>query len=68
MSQETLPQLRIRKVYFGASDKRFGTINLAKENNFNHKCEVESGVLKKECEDLLKTFFSKLRCENEGNI
>ena len=23
---------RIRKVYFGASDKRFGTINLAKEN------------------------------------
>ena len=56
---------RIRKIYFGASDKRFGTINLAKENNFNHKCDVESGLLKKECEELLKTFFSKLRCDNE---
>lgn len=56
---------RIRKIYFGASDKRFGTINLAKENNFNHKCDVEGGLLKKECEELLKTFFSKLRCDNE---
>lgn len=56
---------RIRKIYYGAKDKRFGTVNLAKENNFNHKCMVEGGVLEKECEELLTSFFSKLRGENE---
>lgn len=56
---------RIRKIYYAVSDKRFGTINLAKENNFNHKCDVEGGVYAQECEKLLSDFFSKLRCENE---
>ena len=56
---------RIKKIYFGANDKRFGTINFAKENNFNHKCEYEGGVLKEECEKLLSSFFAVLRSENE---
>ena len=52
---------RMRKIYFGASDKRFGTKELAKENNFNHKCDIEGGIQKTECEELLKTFFRSIR-------
>lgn len=52
---------RIKKVYFGASDKRFGTRDLAVSNNFNHKCEIEGGILKEECENLLSQFFRSIR-------
>ena len=52
---------RIKKIYFGAKDKRFGTSNLAKENNFNHKCEIEGGILKETCESLLSQFFKSIR-------
>jgi len=52
---------RIRKIYFGAEDKRFGTKDLAVDNNFNHKCEIEGGILKTECEELLTNFFRSLR-------
>ncbi len=52
---------RISKIYYGARDKRFGTEYLAKENNFNHKCEIEGGVLGRECEELLTNFFKSIR-------
>ena len=32
------------EIVFGASDKRFGTRELATNNNFNHKCEIISLV------------------------
>ena len=55
---------RIDKVYFGASDYRFGAvgskINLFDEE-FNHTPEFESGMLSRECSDIIKTFFRKLR-------
>ena len=37
--------------------------NLAKENNFNHKCEIEEGVLEEECSVILSEFFKELRCK-----
>ena len=52
---------RIGRIVFGASDKRFGTKDLAKENNFNHKCEITSGVCEEECVELLEKFFKSLR-------
>lgn len=52
---------RIKKIVFGASDKRFGTKEFATNNNFNHKCEVVGNVCKEECEELLSNFFKKLR-------
>jgi tRNA(adenine34) deaminase len=52
---------RIRKIYYGAKDKRFGTSKLAQDNNFNHKCEVEGGILKDKCEEKLSQFFKNLR-------
>lgn len=58
---------RFNKIVFGAKDLRFGTVELAIENNFNHKCHVVSGVLEKECADLISDFFKKLRGNNEGS-
>ncbi len=52
---------RIKKIVYGAKDKRFGTEKLAQNNNFNHKCEITSGVLEKECSELLSEFFKNLR-------
>lgn len=52
---------RISKIYFGAEDKRFGTQELAKENKFNHKCDIEGGILKEECERVLTEFFKGIR-------
>lgn len=54
---------RIKRIVFGASDLRFGTKELAKENNFNHKCEIEEGVLEEECSVILSEFFKDLRCK-----
>ena len=52
---------RINKIVYGCSDKRFGAMYLAKDNNFNHKCEVVSSVLEKQCAELLTSFFSDIR-------
>ena len=52
---------RIKKIYFGAPDKKFGTKDLALNNNFNHKSEIEGGICEKECEALLTNFFMNLR-------
>lgn len=52
---------RISRIVYGASDYRFGTKDLAKNNNFNHKCEIEGGVLEEECSKVLSNFFKKLR-------
>lgn len=52
---------RIRKIYFGAYDKKFGAIAFAKENNFNHKCDFLGGVKQDTCEKLLSDFFKEIR-------
>ena len=56
---------RIKKVYIGTMDKKTGAIgsvfNLLEDYTFNHKVEYETGILKEECEDILKSFFKDLR-------
>ena len=56
---------RIKKVYIGAMDEKTGAcgsvLNLLEDYKFNHKVEVETGVLKNECEEILKKFFRELR-------
>lgn len=65
MCAGALIQSRIRKVYIGAEDAKTGAcgsvLNLLEDYKFNHVVEVEKGVLKDECESLLKDFFVKLR-------
>lgn len=56
---------RVKKVYIGANDEKTGAVgsvfNLLEDYTFNHKVEVEKGILKNECEDILKRFFKMLR-------
>ena len=65
MCAGALIQSRIRKVYIGALDEKTGAcgsvLNLLGDYKFNHNVEVETGILKDECEDMLKKFFKELR-------
>ncbi len=58
-------QSRIARVVFGASDPKAGCVgtlmNLLDDDRFNHQAEVTSGVLEKECGQILTDFFRKLR-------
>lgn len=56
---------RIKKIYIGTMDDKTGAVgsklNLLEDFTFNHKVEVETGIMKEECEAILKDFFKKLR-------
>ena len=56
---------RIKRLYIGTMDEKTGAagsvLNLFEDYTFNHKVEVEKGVMKEECESLLKDFFKMLR-------
>ena len=56
---------RIKKIYIGALDEKTGAagsvLNLFEDYTFNHKVEVEKGIMQEECEKLLKDFFKTLR-------
>lgn len=52
---------RIKKVYFGAYDKRFGASELLINNNFNHTTPFEGGIMEENCSALLTDFFKQLR-------
>ena len=56
---------RIKKVYIGAMDEKTGAVgsvlNLFEDYKFNHKVQVEKGILKQDCEEILKKFFKELR-------
>jgi tRNA(adenine34) deaminase len=56
---------RINKVIYGARDPKAGCagtlMNLLQDNRFNHRCEVESGILEEQCGTILTQFFQKLR-------
>lgn len=65
MCAGAIVQSRIPKLIIGARSLKSGScgsiINILDNNEFNHKVEVEYGILEKECEELLKTFFKGLR-------
>lgn len=56
---------RMKKVYIGANDEKTGAVgsvfNLLEDYTFNHKVQIEKGILKQECEDILKDFFKQIR-------
>lgn len=55
---------RIRKLVYGASDKKTGScgsvVNLF-DLPYNHKPEVISGFMEEECAEILSDFFKELR-------
>ena len=61
---------RIKKIYIGALDEKTGAagsvLNLFEDYKFNHKVEVEKGVMQKECENILKDFFKMISKYNKN--
>ena len=64
-------QARIKKVYIGAMDYKTGAcgsvLNLFDDFKFNHYVENENGILKNDCENILKEFFKELRKNKKIN-
>ncbi|GAU75773.1 tRNA adenosine(34) deaminase TadA [Fusibacter sp. 3D3] len=58
-------QSRIKTVYFGSRDPKGGAcgsvFNLFDFQGLNHYCQIVEGVLSRECSDVMKRFFKRLR-------
>ena len=65
MCSGAIVQARIPRVVMGCRNPKAGCagsiLNLLQMKEFNHRCEMEKGVLEEECSALLKDFFSGLR-------
>ncbi len=65
MCAGALVQSRIDRVVIGSMNPKAGcagsVLNLLEIDGFNHKVEVEQGVLQEECSSMLSDFFRELR-------
>lgn len=56
---------RIENLYIGAMNPRYGAcgsiVDLNSLGAFNHKLNIEKGILEKECATIMKSFFKKRR-------
>jgi len=68
MCSGAIIQARIKNVYYGAKNKRYGchesAINLF-DVEFNHKVNVVGGILEEECSLLISSFCKELRNRKE---
>jgi tRNA(adenine34) deaminase len=71
MCAGALVHTRIRRVVFGCTDSSAGAagsvINVLQMPTSNHRCEITSGVLQKECAAILQEFFHKRRASQAGS-
>lgn len=65
MCAGAIANARIKKVYFGAYEKKSGSaeskFDILKNSGLNHKVEFEGGILLEECSSLLKSYFKRKR-------
>ena len=65
MCMGAIVQARIARLVFGAYDPKAGAagsaIDLSDSPSFNHRFEINGGVLAEECGAVLKTFFESKR-------
>ncbi|MCF0128731.1 MAG: nucleoside deaminase [Pseudobutyrivibrio sp.] len=65
MCAGAIVQSRMQKVVVGAMNKKAGCagsiLNLLQMSEFNHRCELETGVCGEECTKLMSSFFEELR-------
>lgn len=70
MCSGAILQSRIKNLYFGAYEPKFGAagsiINVFEEEKFNHYVNVQGGILEKECSDILKSFFQNMRVDKKN--
>src|SRR5437763_5932873 len=71
MCAGALVHTRVRRVIFGCADPVAGAagsmINLLQMPTINHRCDITSGVLQKECAAILQDFFRKRRHDQESS-
>ena len=65
MCSGAIVQSRIPRVVIGCMNPKAGCagsiLNLLRMEEFNHQAEVTTGVLEKECSQMMKDFFKELR-------
>ena len=65
MCAGALIQARINRLVFGAHDDRFGAVEthfkICDSSSLNHRVEITSGILAKECRALMQNFFQVKR-------
>lgn len=58
---------RIKKVYFGAYEKKSGSaeskFNILSDSGLNHKTQFEGGIMEEECTNIIKNYFKAKRCK-----
>lgn len=69
MCAGAIVQARITKVVIGSMNPKAGcagsVLNLLQMEQFNHQCQVVTGVLEEECSGMLQSFFRELREEKK---
>ena len=73
MCAGAIVQARIPRVVIGSMNPKAGcagsVVNLLQMEGFNHRVELEKGVLEEECSQMMSGFFRELRLrkkEKEG--
>ena len=65
MCAGAIVQARITRVVIGCMNPKAGcagsVLNLLQTDGFNHKVEIETGILEEECSQLMSGFFRELR-------
>ena len=60
---------RISKLYIGAMDQKAGAcgsvFNIPIEEKLNHTIEIHTGIMKDECQKIIKDFFKQIREDNK---
>ena len=69
MCSGAIVQARMKEVVVGAMNPKAGCagsiLNILQMEEFNHQVELITGVMKEECEAVLKEFFKDLRVRNK---
>ena len=67
MCAGSMIQARVKNVFYGAKNDRFGAhqgaIHLF-DVTFNHKVNIQGGILKEECSNIISSFFKELRLKS----
>ncbi len=65
MCAGALVMAKIRRVFFGASDPRWGACGtlyeIPRDARWNHSCKIRGGILAEDCAKMLREFFQARR-------
>jgi len=72
MCAGALVQARVKRIVYGTDDPKAGgcgsVFNIVTDKRLNHQIEVIAGILKDNCQAILKEFFKTKRCSHSDNL